>query len=41
LIDSQSVKGDQTGTGSSRCYDAGKKTNGRERFIVVGTLGCC
>ncbi|THJ24450.1 IS5 family transposase, partial [Candidatus Frankia alpina] len=39
VIDSQSVKGAQTVTGTSRGYDAGKKINGRKRFIVVDTLG--
>ncbi|WP_027140517.1 IS5 family transposase [Pseudofrankia saprophytica] len=39
VIDSQSVKGAQTVTHPSRGYDAGKKVNGRKRFIVVDTLG--
>jgi transposase len=39
VIDSQSVKGAQTVTLPTRGYDAGKKVNGRKRFIVVDTLG--
>jgi transposase len=39
LIDSQSVKGADTVGGESRGYDAGKKVNGRKRFIVTDTLG--
>jgi transposase len=39
LIDSQSVKGADTVGGESRGYDAGKKINGRKRFIVTDTLG--
>jgi transposase len=39
VIDSQSVKGSQTVTLPARGYDAGKKINGRKRFIVVDTLG--
>jgi putative transposase len=39
VIDSQSVKGAQTVTGTTRGFDAGKKVNGRKRFIVVDTLG--
>jgi hypothetical protein len=39
IIDSQSVKGAGTVTRNSRGYDAGKKINGRKRFIVTGTLG--
>jgi len=37
IIDSQSVK--TTESGGERGYDAGKKTNGRKRHIVVDTLG--
>lgn len=39
LIDSQSVEGADTVGRDSRGYDAGKKVNGRKRFIVTDTLG--
>lgn len=39
VIDSQSVKGAQTVGADSRGYDAGKKINGRKRFIITDTLG--
>ncbi len=39
VIDSQSVKGAPTVAAGSRGFDAGKKVNGRKRFIVVDTLG--
>jgi transposase len=39
LIDSQSVQGADTVGRDSRGYDAGKKVNGRKRFIVTDTLG--
>jgi transposase len=39
LIDSQSVQGADTVGRESRGYDAGKKVNGRKRFIVTDTLG--
>jgi transposase len=39
IIDSQSVKGADTVTRQSRGYDAGKKINGRKRFIITDTLG--
>ncbi|WP_445942280.1 IS5 family transposase [Pseudonocardia sp. T1-2H] len=39
LIDSQTVKGVDTIGRESRGYDAGKKINGRKRFIVTDTLG--
>ncbi|WP_083502559.1 transposase [Sphaerimonospora mesophila] len=39
IIDSQSVKGADTVGRESRGYDAGKKINGRKRFIVTDTLG--
>jgi Transposase DDE domain len=39
LIGSQSVKGADTVGVASRGYDAGKKINGRKRFIVTDTLG--
>ncbi|WP_425560891.1 IS5 family transposase, partial [Luedemannella helvata] len=39
LIDSQSVKAADTVARASRGYDAGKKINGRKRFIVTDTLG--
>ncbi len=39
LIDSQSVKGADTVGRHTRGYDAGKKVNGRKRFIVTDTLG--
>jgi transposase len=39
LIDPQSVKGADTVGRDTRGYDAGKKINGRKRFIVTDTLG--
>lgn len=39
IIDSQSVKGADTVGADTRGYDAGKKINGRKRFIVTDTLG--
>jgi transposase len=39
IIDAQVVKGADTVPASSRGYDAGKKTNGRKRHIIVDTLG--
>lgn len=39
IIDSQSVKGADTVSRDSRGYDAGKKINGRKRFIITDTLG--
>jgi hypothetical protein len=39
IIDSQSVKGADTVGRDSRGYDAGKKINGRKRFIVTDTIG--
>lgn len=39
IIDSQTVKGADTVGRDSRGYDAGKKINGRKRFIVADTLG--
>lgn len=39
IIDSQSVKGADTVPKGSRGYDAGKRVNGRKRFIVTDTLG--
>jgi putative transposase len=39
VIDSQSVKAAPTVAQDSRGYDAGKKINGRKRFIVTDTLG--
>src|SRR3712207_6375367 len=39
LIDSQSVRGADTVGSATRGYDAGKKVNGRKRFIVTDTLG--
>jgi transposase len=39
IIDSQSVKGADTVGRDSRGYDAGKKVNGRKRFIVTDTCG--
>ncbi|MGI5175431.1 IS5 family transposase [Dactylosporangium sp. CA-152071] len=39
IIDSQSVKGADTVGRGSRGYDAGKKINSRNRFIVTDTLG--
>ncbi|MCX5064661.1 IS5 family transposase [Micromonospora lupini] len=39
VLDSQSVKGADTVGKGSRGYDAGKKVNGRKRFIVTDTAG--
>jgi transposase len=39
LLDSQSVKAADTVGRESRGYDAGKKVNGRKRFITTDTLG--
>jgi len=39
VIDSQSVKGADTVGADSRGYDAGKKINGRKRFVVTDTCG--
>ena len=39
IIDSQSVKGADTVGIDTRGYDAGKKVNGRKRFIVTDTAG--
>jgi transposase len=39
IIDSQAVKGADTVARESRGYDAGKRINGRKRFIVTDTLG--
>src|SRR3954462_15552341 len=39
IIDSQAVKGADTVGRDSRGYDAGKRINGRKRFIVTDTLG--
>lgn len=39
IVDSQSLKGADTVGQGSRGYDAGKKTDGRKRHIVVDTLG--
>jgi Transposase DDE domain len=39
LIDSQSVQGADTVGRDTRGCDAGKKVNGRKRFIVTDTLG--
>jgi len=39
VVDAQSVKGADTVGGASRGFDAGKKTNGRKRHIVVDTMG--
>lgn len=39
VIDSQSVKAADTVSRDTRGYDAGKKVNGRKRFIVTDTLG--
>jgi hypothetical protein len=38
IIDSRSVKGADTVARDSRGYDAGKRINGRKRFIVADTL---
>ncbi|MFI6928326.1 IS5 family transposase [Nonomuraea spiralis] len=39
VIDSQSVKGADTVGRDSRGHDAGKKVNGRKRFIITDTTG--
>jgi transposase len=39
VIDSQSVKGADTVGVESRGYDAGKKVNGRKRFIITDITG--
>jgi transposase len=39
IIDSQSVRGADTVGRQSRGYDAGKKINGRKRFVITDTLG--
>ena len=39
IVDAQVVKGADTVPAASRGYDAGKKTNGRKRHIVVDTIG--
>nr|WP_147268349.1 transposase [Spongiactinospora rosea] len=39
VIDSQSVKGADAVGRPTRGYDAGKKVNGRKRFIVTDTTG--
>lgn len=39
IVDAQSVKGATTVGRDSRGYDAGKRTNGRKRHVVVDTLG--
>ncbi len=39
VIDPQSVKAADTVSRDTRGYDAGKKVNGRKRFIVTDTLG--
>ncbi|WP_165977559.1 IS5 family transposase [Nonomuraea diastatica] len=39
IIDSQRVKGADTAGRDSRGYDAGKKVNGRKRFIITDTAG--
>ena len=39
-VDSQTVPGAATVGRASRGWDAGKKTNGRKRHLVVDTLAC-
>src|SRR5699024_7856367 len=39
IIDSQSTRGADTVGRPTRGYDAGKKVNGRKRFIVTDTSG--
>ena len=39
VVDAQSVKGADTVGAASRGFDAGKKTNGRKRHVVVDTMG--
>lgn len=39
VLDSQSVKGADTVGAATRGYDAGKRINGRKRFLVTDTLG--
>jgi transposase len=38
-VDAQSVKGADTVPAATRGFDAGKKTNGRKRHVVVDTMG--
>ena len=38
-IDAQSVKGADTVGAAARGFDAGKKSNGRKRHLVVDTMG--
>lgn len=39
IVDAQSVKGADTVGAATRGFDAGKKTNGRKRHVVVDTIG--
>lgn len=39
VIDPQSVKAAETVSKATRCYDAGKKINGRKRHLVVDIRG--
>jgi transposase len=39
IIDAQSVRGADTVGAADRGYDAGKKTNGRKRHVIVDTIG--
>jgi transposase len=39
IVDSQSVKGADTVGAATRGFDAGKRINGRKRFLVTDTLG--
>ena len=41
IIDSQSLRAANTVAAAQRGYDAGKRTSGTKRHVVVGTSGCC
>ena len=40
IIDSQSVRAAEEVARADRGYDAGKKVNGRKRYIAVDVMGC-
>lgn len=39
IVDAQTIRGADTVGASGRGYDAGKKTNGRKRHVIVDTVG--
>lgn len=39
IVDAQTIRGADTVGADSRGYDAGKKTNGRKRHVIVDTVG--